>query len=304
MKKKSTEQFIKEAKKIHGDKYDYSKVNYVSTDKPVEIICPIHGSFNQRPHDHLKGCGCKKCGTEQSAKTRSKECEDFINQAKKLHNNKYDYSKVNYINNSTEVEIVCPVHGVFEQIPYVHNKLPTPCGCPKCSNNIKKTTEQFIEEARVIFPAYNYSKTVYTGANKRLEIICPKHGSWFPKASDLLHNHGCPICNESKGEKRIRKWLTKNNIRFERQAKFENCKNKSLLPFDFYIPSKDLLIEFQGEEHYKPVKYFGGAQKFTKIQENDKIKKSYAEKEHNFLEISYKDFDKIENILNENILGG
>lgn len=224
---------------------------------------------------------------------------EFVQRAKEIHNNKYDYSLVEYKNNSTKVKIICPIHGVFEQIPYVHLK---PSGCPKCSENVKLTTEEFIKKAKEIFNNYDYSEVEYIHNSKKVKIICPKHGAWQIRPRDLLNGHGCPKCNESKGERRIREWLLKHNfqenIDFVCQKKFEDCKDKRPLPFDFYFQPLDLLIEFQGVQHFKPAGYcFKNIDRFTKYQEHDKIKKDYAEKYHNFLEISYKDFDNIESIL-------
>ena len=105
----TTEEFILKAKKVHGDKYDYSQVNYVKTTIPVTIICPIHGPFTQRPVNHLRGKGCKYCGNAVKHTT-----EEFIEAARKVHGDKYDYSQVEYVNNKTKVKIICPIHGLFE----------------------------------------------------------------------------------------------------------------------------------------------------------------------------------------------
>lgn len=110
------------AKAIHGNKYDYSKVNYVNTKEKVCIICPTHGEFWQRPNGHLNGLGCDKCG-----KTYSYTTEEFIEKAKQIHGNKYDYSKVKYINAQTKVCIICPIHGEFWQTPYKHLNLKEGC---------------------------------------------------------------------------------------------------------------------------------------------------------------------------------
>lgn len=129
-KTKTTEQFIKEAKEVHGDKYDYSKVNYTQSDKKVIIICPIHGEFEQRASSHLHGCGCKKCGTISGTKIKAKTTDQFIQDAKQIHKDYYDYSKIKYVNAYSKVEIVCPKHGPFWQTPYAHLKGE---GCPICS---------------------------------------------------------------------------------------------------------------------------------------------------------------------------
>ena len=145
-RKVGTERFIKAAKKIHGDYYDYSKVNYIKSRTPVIIICPEHGEFLQNPDKHLKGCGCFKCKSGNSKK-------QFIEKATKLHNGFYDYSKVNYINSKTNVEIICPIHGSFWQRPHVHLDISRgrPKGCPECAK--KSHGEQLIQ---TLLTKWNY----------------------------------------------------------------------------------------------------------------------------------------------------
>jgi len=128
----STEEFIKKAKKVHGDKYEYNKVNYVQARKPIIITCPEHGDFPISPDNHLRKKGCPDCAKiNRGLKSRS-NTEEFISKSKKIHGDKYDYSKVNYINNTTLVEIICPTHKSFFQSPQNHlaNK-----GCSKCNES-------------------------------------------------------------------------------------------------------------------------------------------------------------------------
>ena len=130
MKKLTIEEFIEKAKIIHGDKYDYSKVEYVNSMVKVCIICPIHGEFFVKPNDHIhKKCGCVKC----SGRYLSNK-EAFVEKARLIYGDKYDYSKVNYINNKTKVCIICPIHGEFWQRPNDHLNSS---GCPICNSNIK-----------------------------------------------------------------------------------------------------------------------------------------------------------------------
>ena len=105
----TTEDFISKAIAVHGEKYDYSKVEYVNALTKVTIICPIHGAFEQKPANHLRGHGCPYCGGSAKHTT-----EQFIESARKIHGNKYDYSQVEYVTNRTPVKIICPIHGVFE----------------------------------------------------------------------------------------------------------------------------------------------------------------------------------------------
>lgn len=194
----TTEEFISKATKIHGNKYDYSLVNYSKTNDPVDIVCPIHGVFHQRPHEHLKGCGCPECALERTAFRRS-TTEEFIEKAKKVHGNKYDYSKVNYVNNSTNVTIICPIHGEFQQTPNSHLSGK---GCPECSKiqkslKLRSTTEDFVEKAKNIYgDKYDYSRTEYTRSCDKVTVICPKHGEFLTDPRNFLSGHGCYKCGK------------------------------------------------------------------------------------------------------------
>lgn len=137
---------------------------------------------------------------------------DFIKRSELIHINKYDYSLVEYVNNKTKVDIICPKHGKFKQTPKNH----------------------------------------------------------------LINKAGCPIYKESKGEKHIRLYLLERGIKFIPQYRFDNCKNKSQLPFDFYLPEYNICIEYDGMQHYKPIKYFGGVNGFYNIKTNDNIKTNYC----------------------------
>ena len=192
MKKITTPEFIEKAKAKHGDKYDYSKVEYVDATTKVCIICREHGEFWMQPNNHLSGQGCPKCGKLSQIKRRAKTTEQFIREAKAVHGDKYDYSKVEYVNDRTNVCIICHEHGEFWQTPRRHL---IGNGCPKCAGNIMKTTEQFIEEAkRVHGDKYDYSKVEYTGANKKICIICPEHGEFWQSPANHLMGQGCPKC--------------------------------------------------------------------------------------------------------------
>ena len=167
----TTEDFISKAISVHGNKYDYSKVEYVGMLAKVTIICPIHGEFEQRADSHLSGYGCRYCS--RSAKNTT---ESFIKAAIDVHGNKYDYSKVDYVNSKTKVTIICPTHGEFKQSPYEHLK---GCGCIHCAGKAKYTTETFIAAAREIHgDKYDYSKVEYVNAKTKVTIICSIHGEF------------------------------------------------------------------------------------------------------------------------------
>lgn len=185
--KMNNETFIKKAREVHGDKYDYSKVDYKGNKKEVIIICPVHGEFKQKPNAHLNGHGCPKCSHNQKS-----DSNEFVKKAKKIHGDKYIYDKVEYVNNKVKVCITCPIHGDFWQKPNSHLG---GCGCPKCGGKQKITTEEFIEKAKSVHKdKYDYSRVNYINAEKKVEIICPIHGSFWQKPSGHLNGYGCPKC--------------------------------------------------------------------------------------------------------------
>jgi hypothetical protein len=297
----TNEDIIKKSKEIHGDKYDYSLVNYKTFHKNIKIICPIHGYFFQTPHNHIYyKNGCPKCSS-----TYRKTTENFIKESKKMHGNKYDYSLVNYINNETKVKIICPKHGVFQQKPNSHLRGSI---CKKCSNEIiseskRKSTEQFIKESKEIHgDKYDYSLVNYINSNIKVKIICPIHGLFEQNPNSHLSNHGCPICKESKGEKQIRILLENNNIKYISQKKFKGCKNKFLLPFDFYLPKQNTCIEFDGKHHFEINNFFGGKKSFKNIKKNDNIKNDFC-KNYNIKIIRIKYTENIrKRLIVENII--
>lgn len=127
----TTEKFIQKAKKIHGDKYDYSRSSYQGGKLKIEIICKIHGSFSQIASNHLMGAVCKKCSYNLRSKIKLLNNDQFIKRVEKIHNYKYDYSLVNYENTYGNINIICKEHGVFNQRANDHIN---GCDCPKCKN--------------------------------------------------------------------------------------------------------------------------------------------------------------------------
>ena len=190
--KYTTEEYIKQAKKIHKDKYDWSKVVYVDAKTKVCIICPIHGEFWQRANNHLSGCGCVKCYNERRNLTTRMTTEEFIKKARKIHGDKYDYSKVEYANNRTKVCIICPEHGEFWQTPSHHLQGH---GCPKCSDNMCLTNEEFIKRAKKIHKdKYDYRDINYVNNHTPIQLCCKKHGIFLQLPAHHLKGHGCPKC--------------------------------------------------------------------------------------------------------------
>jgi len=297
----TTKEFIQKAKLIHSDKYNYSKVNYIHSHIKICIICPEHDEFYQLPNNHLHGYNCPKCSSILSHQHLTLTIQNFIQKAKLIHENKYDYSKVNYINNHTKICIICTEHREFWQHPSSHLKGHS---CPKCALIISSQKNQFnkneiIKKANEIHNnKYDYSKINYIGIKNKIHIICPEHGEFWQRPDHHLNGSGCPKCKRSKGEEAIEKYLKEHNIQYETQKRFKDCKNIKPLPFDFYLPDYNLLIEYDGNQHFKPIKYWNGEQGFQRTQFIDNLKNQYSQDNNiKLLRISYIDFPNINHIL-------
>ena len=241
--KKTKTMFVEEARKIHGDKYDYSKVKYENIKKKVCIICPEHGEFWQTPYDHLVGHGCPKC-SGRAKLTR----DEFIEKARKVHGDKYDYSKVEYVNNSTKVCIICPEHGEFWQTASEHLRGHE---CPKCGQLVVSKKKQISFDdyltrfKEVHGDKYDYTHTIYINSLTKINIVCPKHGEFWQLPYDHCAGHGCPKCanQQSKAEEEIVRFLSENTD-FKIQTRDKSIlKGKEL---DIYIPEKKTGIEYNG----------------------------------------------------------
>lgn len=274
------ETFLSQAKEIHGDKYDYSRVEWKNTRAMITIICPIHGEFSQVPQNHIRlKCGCRKCGREiAKSKVNKYDTAYFLKYAEKIHGNKYDYSKSHCFNATDKVEIHCPVHGKFKQIAHQHLQGH---GCPKC--NFDKMAKEramgkelFISKAKELFgEKYDYSKVEYINGQKNVTLICPIHGEFGVTPNNhLSKKSGCPICNESKLEREIASILEKQNIEYQRFKRFKWLGKQAL---DFYLPILNISIECQGIQHFQPVDFAGKGkewadQSFTENKNRDERK--------------------------------
>ena len=203
VKKLSQQDFIKRAKSVHGSSYDYSMSKYSGVDNKIDIICPKHGLFQQRAMRHLRGGGCKQCAIDINANSKRNSSEKIINEFRKMHGEKFDYSNVKYINIDTKVEIKCIKHNhKFYVTPYKH-KVNKGGGCKDCVNeNARKryikSLEEFKKDARSVHgDKYDYSAVEYKGARVDVLIGCSNenHGFFFQTPNHHINSkEGCPAC--------------------------------------------------------------------------------------------------------------
>lgn len=242
-KKLTQAQFVERSMIVHGGKYRYGSADYKTNDKHVEIICPIHGSFLQRPVNHMSGRGCPKCKDEACANRQAGSTQTFVNKAKSVHGNTYDYSGVRYVRSNKKVEIICREHGAFWQIPNAHL---SGSGCPRCAGK-NRTSADFISEAEEIHgETYSYDKTEYAGIKNKVIITCEKHGDFEQTAEGHLAGRGCRFC-----------WSESLSSRMEDEiATF--CESRGLavvrnsrsvldgIEIDIFVPQANVGIEVNG----------------------------------------------------------
>lgn len=249
--KNTREDFIKKARLKHGDKYDYSMVEYINCDTDVVIICPIHGEVTQTPYAHLNSCGCVECSKILAYENRRKyDLDSFISRSIRVHGDKYNYGEVDYVNERIKVKIICPTHGPFHQSPSEHINRGQGCklcGYGRMSVGLRHTKDSFICEANKRHNnKYDYSKVIYNGYLEKIEIICPTHGSFYQFPRDHINYCGCPKCGSecivSKGHQELVDFLKEYSISVV-------INDRSVIePYeiDILVPSKKLCIEFNG----------------------------------------------------------
>lgn len=187
--------FINKAISVHGDRYDYSSVEYETHKVKIDIICKFHGAFKQSPTSHLSGNGCSLCGDAlqrlHSGRSRS-TTEEFIIKSQCVHGDRYNYSIVEYKSAHKKIKIICMAHGVFEQSAHHHLKMN---GCPSCASTTKSTTKDFVSKAVAVHGnKYDYSITEYKLSSKKVKIICKIHGLFEQTPSCHLSGQGCSGC--------------------------------------------------------------------------------------------------------------
>lgn len=307
----STEEIVTRFIKTHGNKYNYNKVVYVNWRNKVTIGCPKHGDFEQTVSNHMGGYGCAKCKIDYLASLRKLTTEKFIEKARQVHGDRYEYDKIEYIYNTKPVTITCKVHGDFEQIPNLHLQGRK---CRKCKYDLmadllRLPKNEFIERANEVHMGkYSYEQMNYVSMLDRISITCPIHGVFRQAPVRHLAGSGCYSCNSSRGEANIETILNKNNIRFIREYIIPDVRPS--YRYDFYLPDLNILIEYHGIQHFKYVPFFhkNDENEFKRKQLNDVIKKDIAKTmnfgflEFDYVQLTHMSSEDFELLVSEKIL--
>lgn len=314
-KRKTIKEVVDAFRDVWGNEYDYSLITeYKNNKEKLPIVCRKHGVFFQSFADHSKHHGCPKCADEKTGDRCRMPISTFIERATNVFDGYYDYSLINkdtYKGYNIKVPIVCPIHGVFYQTPHEHlsGRNCYKCGKKNMADKQRYTRDELVELFRNEFgDKYDYSlfkEEDYINRKSKINVICPKHGLWKVSVSNHLYRHsGCPLCKHSLGEERVSDFLNHHKIPFETQYCFKNesllCSNVRII-VDFYLKEKDVVIEFNGAQHYKEVPFFN-ERNLEQQQERDFALRLYC---HNhkikLIEIPYTEIDNIESILSKKL---
>jgi hypothetical protein len=277
LKKDRINHFIKKYQFEHVRLIEsYSKGTMVN-----KFYCDIHGEFSKNSSQVSKGQICGEC---LKLKNRKVSVANELNKMLKRHNNKFEY--INYIDLVDEITVKCIEHNHTFKIlksSHVQNKYG---GCGYCISQYKdfrmKEQDEVIKNFRNVHEdRYRYDNVDYRGRSIKVSITCLKHGDFMQTPSSHLNGSGCPNCKSSSGEKMIQGILKKMGISYVTEKRFFGCSSElgnKLLPFDIYVPEFHTCIEFDGYHHFFPIEAWGGENSLIKVQNRDRYKNEYCEK--------------------------
>lgn len=305
--RKTNEEFIVELSKANPNIQPIEE--YKSALKKIRFRCLIDmHEWSATPNNLLMGHGCPLCSSRKSSERLLRTNEEFLGRLNSINPNICPIEK--YVDSQTKIMCRCTIDGYEWRVR--PNDLLRGKGCPECkkvklSNDRMKPHDKFVQEVAEISPNITIVG-IYCGSVNTVRCKCELDGfEWDAFPGNLLKGEGCPRCSESRGERAVSRWLDANNIKYHAQFKFNDCRNSRPLPFDFFIPSHNLCIEFDGQQHFRPVKFGGCSDEsakelFERTVRNDVIKSDYCFKNKlSLLRIRYDEIGKIDDILERSI---
>ena len=276
---------------------------YRNRTTPVEHKCLIHNViWSPLPSHVLDGSGCPKCLVERIGNSNRKNNEQYITELLACNSNIVSVEE--YVGYKIPIKHFCNKHQEFFDI--APQSALQGIGCPNCTtekrhNSMVKSEEQYVLELQKIHPNIILLGEYTTTHTPTLHKCLIDDYEWMPKPSGLLFGFGCPCCNKSKGEKAVELWLTQHNVEYIPQKRFDDCRDKQALPFDFYLPVMNVCIEYQGRQHYESIEHFGGEENLQYVQLHDEIKRKYClDNDISLLCIPH--WENVNDFLNENLL--
>lgn len=312
-KKKTHEEFVSELKDINGDIEVIGK--YIGATKKLTVRCKLHDcEYDSFPSNLLRGKGCRMCGASKIVNSKKYSFDHiqnaFIDRGIELLSTNEEISDLSV----DRLRYVCPKHGEQTVLWGNFNK---GAGCRKCADELNSLNmrKETWEKINSYFQNSEYSLLSsfdeYTGAKDScLRCVCEKHGEFNISWNNLNKFEGCPICSASTGERKVFHFLKEHGIQFEHPYRFDDLigTGGKKLSYDFFIPSKNMLIEYQGQQHDRPSQFHNididtAEKNFVKQLEHDRRKREYAKNNgYQLLEIWYYDFSNVDNILNDSLM--
>jgi Zn finger protein HypA/HybF involved in hydrogenase expression len=244
--KLTTETWVEKARAKHGDRFDYSRVEYKGAAQKVEIGCPDHGWFWQNEANHRSGTGCPQCGATSRQAKRSHGYDSFVEKALEVHGGKYLYPRQEIYNSRTRAKIVCREHGPFNQMVYQHlaGKGCKHCGYALNASRSKISMDEFVERAKEVHGGSYVYHGPYAGMHDPTQIECRVHGMFSQSPHSHLKGGGCPKCclRVSKGEADLADFVSSLGVEIVQSSR------SIIAPYelDIYVPEKRLAIEYHG----------------------------------------------------------
>lgn len=295
---KTHEQFVEEVRNLNPDITVVG--TYKNSHTKIEFRCKEGHKWITTPSNVLAGKTCLTCANIQSSLRQRKSHEKFVEEVQILHPDITVIGK--YVNANTKIEFMCSKGHIWKSAP---SNLLSGCSCPFCKGEkisaLKfKTHEQFLGEVLELGIDVTVLGT-YHSAREHILCRCNKcNHEWMITPNNLLRGFGCPKCKKSKGEQAVEEYLIAHNIVFETQKRFADCIDQRPLPFDFYLPEYNILIEYQGAQHYMATHRMGDEEKLIYRQKHDCIKRKYCkDKGINLLEIPYTNLNQVSEILSD-----
>lgn len=287
-----------ESRKFKRNYYDYSYVEYKSAKEDVRIYDKRTGTYHR-----CNAWTMLHKGSGTDIRNAEDKTAYALAKLRQVHGSRYDYTKLVYKSDEIKLLIGCKIHGFFKQRYSGHLRGK---GCPICgdaeigSKLVKQRREAIDDFVNTHGRRYDYSNVVYENSKNKVEIVCRKHGAFWQSPSSHVRGSGCPKCKQSTGENRISVYLTKRAIEYEVQKKFPGMELGNSLRCDFYLNTKNLVIEYNGRQHYQEVPLWGGKRQLKRTQELDQLKRNYCKMNGiNYEVIRYDEdiYQKLEEIL-------
>jgi hypothetical protein len=254
--------FESSARAAHGDRYDYSEARFTGARSKLQILCRHHGPFSQTASEHIRGAGCSKCANEANGEEKSREYrEAFVERARTVHGDRYDYSLAEYATVHDRVLIGCAIHGQFRQSPASHLR---GSGCPRCGSEgvgAKKSAaarDRFLEKARLVHGVrYDYTRMVYNRSHQNVTIVCPDHGPFQQTPDNHLHGkNGCPVC--AQGVRAAKRRLSEEEF-IERSTLVHDGKyDYSKVRYEAWNRTVSIVCPIHGEFWQSPNAHLAG----------------------------------------------